>query len=77
MKMLDRITLDPERMGGKPCIRGTRVTVCTVVGFVAAGHTDAEILEAYPYLESDDIRASLTYAAWRAKEAEHIFFSDS
>jgi len=45
-----------------------RVTVGTVVGLLAAGRTQAEILEAYPYLEADDIRAALSYAAWRAEE---------
>ena len=52
MKALDRITLDPEVMGGKPCIRGLRVTVGTVLGLLASGHSEAEILEAYPYLEA-------------------------
>ena len=56
---VERITLDPQVMGGKPCIRGLRVTVGTLVGLVAAGRTDAEILAAYPYLEPADIRAAL------------------
>jgi uncharacterized protein (DUF433 family) len=56
--------------GGKPCIRGLRVTVGTVVGLVAAGHTDAEILRECPYLEPADIREALAYAAWRAEEVE-------
>ncbi len=55
MKPLDRITFNPEVMGGKPCIRGMRVTVGTVVGLMASGHTPEEILKAYPYLEIDDI----------------------
>lgn len=63
MKQLDRITMDPARMGGKPCIRGTRVTVGTIVGLVAENHTTEEILEAYPYLDREDIRAALRYAA--------------
>ena len=67
---LDRITANPAVMGGKPCVRGTRVTVGTVVGLVAAGHDVAEILAAYPYLEGDDIAQALTYAAWRAEERE-------
>ena len=62
MKRLDRITFDPTVMGGKPCIRGMRVTVGAIVGLVAAGHTRAEILELYPYLESEDIVQALTYA---------------
>lgn len=70
MKPLNRITLDPQVMGGKPCIRGLRVTVGTVVGLVASGHTVEAILEAYPYLEEADIREALAYAAWRAEEIE-------
>jgi uncharacterized protein (DUF433 family) len=58
----DRVTLDPEVMGGKPCIRGLRLTVGTVLGLLAAGRTEDEILEAYPYLEREDIQAALTYA---------------
>lgn len=67
---LDRITFNPEVMGGKPCIRGMRVTVGMVVGLVAAGVSNAEILEAYPYLEAEDIQQALEYAAWRAQEFE-------
>ena len=70
MKPLSRITIDPEVMGGKPCIRGMRVTVGMLVGLVASGHSTAEILEAYPYLEEDDIREALAYAAWRSQEME-------
>ena len=53
-------------MGGKPCLRGMRVTVGTVVGLVASGRSDSEILAAYPYLQAEDIRQALAYAAWRA-----------
>jgi uncharacterized protein (DUF433 family) len=67
---LDRITLNPEIMGGKPCIRGMRVTVGTIVGLVASGYTIETILEAYPYLEKEDIFAALSYAAWRSEEYE-------
>jgi uncharacterized protein (DUF433 family) len=70
MKNLTRITFDPKIMGGKPCIRGMRVTVGAIVGLVAAGHTTTEILNAYPYLEKADIREALTYAAWRVEEIE-------
>jgi uncharacterized protein (DUF433 family) len=59
----ERITRNPEVMGGKPCIRGMRVTVGTLVGLVASGLPPAEILKAYPYLEEDDIREALAYAA--------------
>jgi uncharacterized protein (DUF433 family) len=70
MKKLDRITLNPEVMGGKPCIRGLRVTVGTVVGLMVSGHFPEEILKAYPYLELADIYEALTYAAWRSEEVE-------
>ncbi len=62
MKNLTRITFDPHVMGGKPCIRGMRVTVGTIVGLVATGHSTADILQAYPYLE-EDVREALAYAA--------------
>ena len=65
-----RISMDPNVMGGKPCVKGTRVTVGLVVGLVAAGKTFDEILAAYPYLAREDIAAALTYAAWRAEERE-------
>src|SRR3989344_6838152 len=70
MHQLQRIMLDPAVMGGKPCIRGMRITVGTVVGLLAAGHTEEEVLKAYPYLEKEDLREALAYAAWRAQEIE-------
>ena len=70
METLTRITLDPDVMGGKACIRGLRVTVGTVVGLLAAGRSPEEILEAYPYLEREDIDEALAYAAWRVEERE-------
>jgi uncharacterized protein (DUF433 family) len=70
MRNLNRITFDPNVMGGKPCIRGLRVTVGTVVGLVASGYSNTDILKAYPYLEEEDIREALAYAAWRAEEIE-------
>ncbi|HEX6088456.1 MAG TPA: DUF433 domain-containing protein [Thermoanaerobaculia bacterium] len=70
MNTLGRITADPEVMGGRPCIRGLRVTVGTVVGLVAAGHSREEILRLYPYLEPEDISEALAYAAWRSDEFE-------
>ena len=70
MNKLNRITFDPEVMGGKPCIRGLRVTVGTVIGLLASGKTDKDILNAYPYLEKEDIHESLVYAAWRVEEIE-------
>jgi uncharacterized protein (DUF433 family) len=70
MTTLDRITFNPEIMGGKPCIRGLRVTVGLIVGLIAAGRTLKEILELYPYLEDEDVTQALTYAAWRAEEID-------
>ncbi len=70
MKTLTRITLDPAVMGGKACIRGMRVTVGTVVGLLASGHSAADILKLYPYLEAEDISEALAYAAWRVEETE-------
>lgn len=70
MNNLTRITFDPEVMGGKPCIRGLRVTVGTIVGLMASGHSPDKILQAYPYLELEDIYEALAYAAWRAEEIE-------
>ena len=57
-------------MGGKPCIRGMRVTVGMVIGLLAAGKSHDEILVAYPYLEPEDIGQALSYAAWRSEEME-------
>ena len=68
--ILERITFNPQVMGGKACIRGMRVTVTTVVGLVASGLSFDEILDAYPYLELEDIKAALTYAAWRVAEID-------
>jgi len=69
--MVQRITHDPAVMGGRPCIRGLRVTVGTVVGLLATGKkTHEEILAAYPYLEGADIQAALAYAAWRSEEID-------
>ena len=70
MKKLGRITHDPTVMGGKPCIRGMRVTVGTIVGLIAAGHSREKVLQLYPYLEDADIAEALSYAAWRAEEVE-------
>jgi uncharacterized protein (DUF433 family) len=61
MPNLDRITRNPDVMGGKACVRGMRVTVGTIVGLVASGHSFCEILEAYPYLEEEDIRQALAH----------------
>ena len=63
MQKLSRITIDPQVMGGKPCIRGMRVTVGTVVGLIAAEKTIEEVLGEYPYLEREDVLQALAYAA--------------
>jgi len=70
MAQLDRITQQPEVMGGKACIRGMRVTVGMVVGQIGAGHSVDDVLADYPYLEREDIMQALRYAAWRAEERE-------
>jgi uncharacterized protein (DUF433 family) len=70
MPLSDRVTLNPDVMGGKPCSRGMRITVGTILGLLAAGHSAEEILRAYPYLEKDDIPAALAYATWRVEEFE-------
>ena len=57
------ITIEPDKRSGKPCIRGMRVTVGTIVGLIASGHSFEEILRTYPYLEEEDLRESLCYAA--------------
>ncbi|MEX2188808.1 MAG: DUF433 domain-containing protein [Pirellulales bacterium] len=70
MSDFERITQDPSVMGGKPTIRGLRVTVGTIIGLLASGRSREEILAAYPYLEGEDIAAALAYAAWRVEERE-------
>ena len=66
----DRITHDPAVMGGKPCIRGLRVTVGMILGLIASGKSRERVLEAYPYLVPEDIDAAIAYAAWRMEESE-------
>jgi uncharacterized protein (DUF433 family) len=70
MERLSRITMNVNVMGGKPCIRGLRVTVGMIVELVAAGYTNEQILKSYPYLELGDIREALLYAAWRSEERD-------
>ena len=67
----ERITFDPNVMGGKACIRGLRMTVSLLVNLVANGMSTGQINEAYPYLEPDDIRQALRFAAWLADETIH------
>jgi uncharacterized protein (DUF433 family) len=68
---LERITFDPQVKGGRACIRGMRITVSLILNLIANGMSHAEILEAYPYLEPEDIQAALKYAAFLADEAVH------
>ena len=75
MGQLNRITQEPDVMGGKACIRGMRVTVGMVVGQIGAGHSVDEVLADYPYLEREDILQALRYAAWRSEEREVILVS--
>ncbi|MBC7855486.1 MAG: DUF433 domain-containing protein [Pirellulaceae bacterium] len=70
MNQVERVTLNPAVMGGKPCIRGMRVTVGMIIGLLASKRSREEILLAYPYLEDEDIDAALKYAAWRLEEQE-------
>jgi len=71
MTMFERVTFDPEVMGGRACVRGIRVTVSLVLSLLANKMSFSEILEAYPYLEEDDILACLQYAAFLANEEVH------
>lgn len=66
----NRITVNPNQMGGVPCIRGLRIPVATIVGMVAEGMTEAEILKAQPDLQAEDIREALHYAAEAVRERE-------
>ena len=69
---LNRITFDPNVMGGRACIRGMRITVSLIVNLVASGMGTKEILDAHPYLEPEDIRQALQYAAWLAEESVQL-----
>ena len=72
MTAFDHITFDPLVMGGRPCVRGMRVTVGMIVGMIAANHNIEEVLQLYPYLEREDVVQALQYAAWRSEEREVI-----
>ncbi len=72
MIQFDRITQQADVMGGKPCIRGMRVTVGMIVGQIATGSSPDELLREYPYLQREDISQALRYAAWRAEEREVV-----
>ncbi len=70
MKYSDIITIEPGKRGGKPCIRGLRITVYDVLEYLASGMTHAEVLQEFPYLTEKDIRACLAYAADRERKLE-------
>ena len=70
MNDFTRITQNPAVMGGKPCIRGLRVTVGMIVGQIGAGRSIDQLLADYPYLQREDVLEALRYAAWRAQERE-------
>jgi uncharacterized protein (DUF433 family) len=75
VEQLDRITQNPEVMGGKPCVRGVRVTVGMIVGQIGAGRSIDDVLVDFPYLEREDVLQALRYAAWRAEEREVVLTS--
>ena len=66
--LFDRIIFDPEMMGGRACIRGMRVTVATIVDLIAEGSSIDDVLADYPYLEREDVRQALAYAAWLTRD---------
>ena len=72
MNQFDRITFDPNVMGGRACIRGMRITVSLMLNLVSNGMTARQIVKEYPYLEEEDIRQCLQYAAWLADESVQI-----
>ena len=72
MTQFNRITFDPNLMGGRACIRGMRVTVSLILNLVSNGMTAAEIVKEYPYLEQEDVRQSLQYAVWLADETVQV-----
>ncbi len=73
MLNLDRITFNPEIMAGQACVRGMRITVSLILNLIANGMEREEILEAYPYLEPEDIQQALQYAAWLAQDKVHEY----
>ncbi|HEY9346505.1 MAG TPA: DUF433 domain-containing protein [Inquilinus sp.] len=75
MGQLDRITQQPEVMGGRACIRGMRVTVGMIVSQIGAGHSIDDVLADYPYLDREDVMQALRYAAWLAEEREVLLTS--
>ena len=76
MSTFTRITQNPDVMGGKPCIRGMRVTVGMIVGQIASGRDVDDLMAEYPYLQREDVLEALRYAAWRAEEREVTLTSE-
>jgi uncharacterized protein (DUF433 family) len=76
MSIFTRITQNPDVMGGKPCIRGMRVTVGMIVGQIASGRDVDDLMGEYPYLQREDVLEALRYAAWRAEEREVTLTSE-
>ena len=74
MNLLERITVEPDKCGGRPCIRGLRIRVTDILGMLAEGVSHDQILRDFPYLEADDIRAALAYAA---RQADHAVLQQS
>lgn len=72
MEYRDRITMEPGKRGGRPCVRGLRITVYDVLGYLASGMTPEEILADFPYLEREDIQACLAFAADRERHLSAI-----
>jgi uncharacterized protein (DUF433 family) len=72
MEKFNRITFDPNLMGGRACIRGLRITVSLILNLVSNGMTAKDIVTEYPYLEEEDVRQSLQYAAWLADETVQV-----
>lgn len=70
MEIMPRITIEPGKMGGRPCIRGMRITVSTIMGLLAAKRTREEVLDMYPYLEDEDITAALNFATLLANDQD-------
>jgi len=70
--VFDRVTFDPQILGGRACIRGMRIPVSVIVGQIAHGAGEEEILADYPDLEPEDIREALEYAAWLTREEVHV-----
>ena len=77
MTQFNRITFDPLVMGGRACIRGLRITVALVVNLVANGMNAAQIVKEYPFLEEEDVRQALQYAAWLAEESIQMLESSA